>query len=307
MKSFGSDPEFMLISSTGKYVSAIRILPSDKNDPVLKKGHGFYWDNVLAECSILPSFSKSETIENFRTCFQEYAKLVNPYFLKTQASHTFPDKEMQDEGAKRAGCDPEFCTYTFMLHKPPPDIIETTNFRTCGGHIHLGDDEGCVISGDQETAILVRMLDLFLGIPSLFMDIDPTSAARRTLYGKAGRFRIKPYGIEYRSLGNFWLSSPKLVNFIYDVCEFTVDFVNNGHDGLWKFNSDLAIEQNHFKNTLSTDVYDSALLVKSINETNLDQAKTFMPLIKKYMPTRLFNQIERLTNTYDFYKEWNLK
>ena len=41
-------------------------------------------------------------------------------------------------------------------------------------------------------------------------------AKRRELYGKAGAYRVKPYGVEYRVLSNFWLKSPALMQWVYD-------------------------------------------------------------------------------------------
>jgi hypothetical protein len=57
-------------------------------------------------------------------------------------------------------------------------------------------------------AAIVRELDYYLGLPSLKWDTD---GRRRKLYGKAGAFRPKPYGLEYRVLSNKWLSDEKLI------------------------------------------------------------------------------------------------
>jgi hypothetical protein len=70
---------------------------------------------------------------------------------------------------------------------------------------------------------MIYLMDLFLGVPSIFMDTDKTAPRRRTLYGQAGRFRVKPYGMEYRSLSSFWLASPILVELIYDVSKFVLE------------------------------------------------------------------------------------
>jgi hypothetical protein len=39
---------------------------------------------------------------------------------------------------------------------------------------------------------------------------------RKQLYGKAGAFRPKPYGAEYRVLSNFWVFDTKLTGWVYD-------------------------------------------------------------------------------------------
>lgn len=71
-------------------------------------------------------------------------------------------------------------------------------------HIHIGYD-----NPDEETNLaIIKTLDLFLGIPSIILDKD---TKRRELYGKAGCFRHKKYGVEYRTLSSFWLSSPVLI------------------------------------------------------------------------------------------------
>jgi hypothetical protein len=50
----------------------------------------------------------------------------------------------------------------------------------------------------------VKQLDWYLGGWSLKHDSDPT---RRTLYGRAGACRLKSYGVEYRVLSNFWMTT----------------------------------------------------------------------------------------------------
>ena len=56
-------------------------------------------------------------------------------------------------------------------------------------------------------------MDYAIGVPSVLIDSDK---ARRRLYGKAGSMRHKPYGVEYRTLSNFWLNSDELTSWVYD-------------------------------------------------------------------------------------------
>jgi hypothetical protein len=80
--------------------------------------------------------------------------------------------------------------------------------RVAAGHVHVGWTEDANILDARHLRHcrdLVKQFDWFLGAWSIRHDKDLT---RRKLYGKAGSYRPKPYGMEYRTLSNFWISSP---------------------------------------------------------------------------------------------------
>src|SRR3546814_16551327 len=84
---------------------------------------------------------------------------------------------------------------------PPPDASQNPLMRCAGGHLHVGWTEGESLGSIQHVmncSDLVKQLDGYLGLGSLGKDKDKV---RRSLYGKAGACRIKPYGVEYREIG----------------------------------------------------------------------------------------------------------
>ena len=88
-------------------------------------------------------------------------------------------------------------------------------------HIHVGyKDPDVDVSID-----LIRAMDLFLGVPSVFMDPD---TERRKMYGKAGDYRLKGYGVEYRVLSGYFLGSNELLSWLWDATQKAIDFVNAG-------------------------------------------------------------------------------
>ena len=101
---------------------------------------------------------------------------------------------------------PDFNAWEGNLN-PPPDTSANPRTRCAGGHLHVGwtkDADLSDISHILNGRDLVKQLDYYLGAWSLQKDGDPT---RRSLYGKAGACRFKPYGVEYRVLSNFWVST----------------------------------------------------------------------------------------------------
>lgn len=317
--SFGSDPEFMLKKGS-KYISAIDVVEGDIVNRIERSGHQFYWDNVLAECAIKPSFSKEEAVANFQEALKIYAEIVAPCKLTIQASQEYPKEALEDERARNAGCKFDTCAYLCKDMKDADsarDAIKNSSLRTCGGHIHLGQSEGVLDGAGPEPIIAVFLMDLFLGIPSLFISKDPTASRRRGIYGQAGRYRSKPYGFEYRSLDNFWLASPTLLELIYDVCNFVVERVEgNDWQGMWSFDEEMYWD-------MKSDGLDPGpsfmlrgfepdykfKIKKCIDESNKETAKEFLEWTQDIMAPSLFRRLEKAMNRktpYNFYKEWSL-
>lgn len=300
--SMGSDPEFMLVDKDGKYRSAIEVIHGTKKRPVtLKGGHLTFWDNVLAECCPKYGKTKEEVIENFRECFQGLASLVAPLRLTPQASNTYPKEECKHPGALEFGCEPELNAYE-MRTILPPDGATGSTFRSGGGHIHIGHLTGDEYPLKDQTDVgkwwVARYMDWFVGLPSLVMDNDPTSQARRKLYGGAGNLRMKPYGIEYRTLSVFWLRSPELVSAIWDLTERCIDFVQtsseeaqNALEALW-------------------EKHQAHIRVAIDNGDQKEGLKLLGQVAKQCdIPSDLIKHIRKLGEVKDwnFYEEWKLK
>jgi hypothetical protein len=212
--TFGCDSEFIL-TLDGVYKSAIPVLKGNREKREKFNGHEIFHDNVLAEVAIKYGHSREQVVENFRSALTWLSSKVNPCKLTLEASADYPKKELNDPAAKEAGCDEETDAYTRKTIKSQENAIKTTPFRTAGGHIHLGG--AAVLQNSIKVKLVVYALDLFVGIPSLFLDNNIFAAERRKMYGKAGSYREKPYGLEYRVLGPFWLRSPDTVRLIYDL------------------------------------------------------------------------------------------
>ena len=306
MLTFGTDPEF-LITENGVGKSAIDVIGRGIENPIEIDGARFYYDNVLAECTVVPGKTKDESIENIRHSLRLFSEIVSPYCLEVRSSYEFDPKELDNPIAKLIGCSPESDSYTMMTAKPPKSEFINNTLRSAGGHVHLGND---LLKDKQDPRVVfsIYMLDLFVGIPSLFLDNTPESKARRTLYGKAGRFRDKPYGVEYRSLSNFWLKSPSLTDLIYDLCEFTVEFVGSDRmKDYWTFNKDKWFDTEDFPSSIDPH-YDYNKVRNAIDNSNTELAKSSMPLLKKELPKKLFDRICDSSNikVKSLKEEWSL-
>lgn len=318
--TFSSDPEFMIADKKNNYKSAIGIVPGSNHRRFCIPPHEFFYDNVLAECAIHYGESKEEVIHNFRDCFKKYADLIAPYKLVPKASCLYPKEELQSRAALEVGCNPETCAYTFQDFQKDECLFANTQLRTAGGHIHLGNSIIDQYSDCQKNyynrLFLVRMLDLFLAIPFVQINNDASEKMRKQIYGQAGRYREKPYGIEYRTLGNFWLSSPKLVSLVYDICEFSLNFIyDERHYELWSVDfesleNDANWESEDFNvvNCHQCHAYNSNDLRAIISNMDKKQSNEFLKIIKKQMPNKLYASIIEAFNgtKYNFYKEWKL-
>lgn len=213
----GSDPELWVRDKrTGLIVSAHNLIPGTKTEPFKVNKGAIQVDGVAAEFNTDPAADVNTFISNLQTVQGELqTKLGGNYELVSQPTAVF-EKGYWDslpEATKELGCNPDFNAWTGEVNPAPNG--ESTTMRTASGHIHIGWEENVNPQDPmhfEDCRTVVKQLDYYLGVYSVLWDPDNT---RRQLYGKAGAFRPKPYGVEYRTMSNVWLRSPKLQAWVF--------------------------------------------------------------------------------------------
>lgn len=206
---FGCDPELFVRDSGGRLVSAAGLLPGTKEEPYPVEFGAVQVDGMAAEFNIDPVDNFSDFNRNVgKVLATMESMLPKGYTLDAISSATFEQEVFDNapDDAKQLGCSPDFNAWTGKVN-PPPSDPENPLMRCAAGHLHIGWTEDQDLSDTQHLMNcrdLVKQLDWYLGAWSTKLDPDPT---RRRLYGRAGACRYKSYGVEYRVLSNFWVTT----------------------------------------------------------------------------------------------------
>ena len=144
-------------------------------------------------------------------------------------------------------CDPDYNVYT-ECENPKPEG-ERGNLRSCGFHLHIGYPNPNI----DTSLLLIKYLDLCVGVPSVLFDKD---TRRRSLYGKAGSFRLQPHGCEYRVLSGAMYSTDDRIRIVWSGIMKALSFFEH-----------------------RVNLPDSNLVQRAINENDEEVAKL---LINKY-------------------------
>lgn len=214
--SIGADPELFIVNSkNNKVISAIGIIPGEKGNPYraddMPDGFGLEIDNILAEFNIPPCFCKEDfvrSIEYMKDYIDKFVKKINSDLtISCSASRIVTKDQLNSPEALLFGCSPDYNVYT-ESENPKPEG-ESTNIRSAGFHIHLGYANHNITT----SLSLVKYLDIYVGLPSIIRDRDKR---RRSLYGKAGSFRLTDYGVEWRVLSSAMMKDTETIAFVYD-------------------------------------------------------------------------------------------
>lgn len=213
--TIGADPE-VFVSKEGKFVSAHGMVEGTKEQPFPVNNGAVQVDGMALEFNIDPAKDEEEFRDNVNSVLKQLSDMVPEYDLEAVPVAEFGQEVMDStpREAKEMGCDPDFNAWEGGAVNPKPD--GEVDFRTGAGHVHIGWTQDMDINDPghiQACIALVKQLDYYLGLPSLLFD---KCDKRRELYGEAGAFRVKPYGVEYRVLSNAWLKSDVRVSFIYN-------------------------------------------------------------------------------------------
>ncbi len=211
----GQDTELFL-KSGDTFLSAYGVIPGNKANPYPVKRGAVQVDGMALEFNTLPAKSFNQFKMNINTVLSRLQDMIpdNCEITVCPTAHFDAEYlESQPLEAKVLGCDPDYNAYTEEMNEPP---TPHPTMRTAAGHVHIGWTENKDVNDPRHISdciVFAKQLDYYLGVPSLFHDEDQE---RRQMYGQAGAFRPKPYGIEYRVLSNYWITKEEFMKEVFD-------------------------------------------------------------------------------------------
>ena len=224
--SIGTDVEWLLYNEKERTpVVACGLVGGTKEAPLdLGLGYAVQEDNVMVEWNTPPAtrwdvfyHNVSEAIQTVKTHVK--ATVGAEYTIKPIPEWEFSPLDLESPQARTFGCDPDYDAYLGGAQRPDGAMGVLGNYRTCGGHIHLGGDFQCP---DFVAALFAEYYIGVLGC--LPMD---HSTMRSKWYGQPGIFRSKPYGIEYRTPSNAWTGDSNSIEYIAMYGHRCAEFLTN--------------------------------------------------------------------------------
>jgi hypothetical protein len=218
--TIGTDIEYF-IKKGDSFISGIPYIEGTKHSPTwLPCGGNVQRDNVAVEFATAPRRTEKAFLNQIGMCVKG-VKAILPQGLRLIADQAadFDAEELDHPEAKAFGCEPDFNAWLADLHtcSRPPDAADGS-LRSCGAHVHVGYVEksgNSFLKQLEGKKRMIRMMDATLGLWSTLVDNSNSALLRKTLYGKAGSFRPTSYGVEYRTLSNFWAKHPMLQRCVY--------------------------------------------------------------------------------------------
>lgn len=230
MYTIGADMELFVKGPNG-FANMFDILPGSKKIPHRVKKGIVHPDGMAAEFGIDPVDNFDDFWDNLETVRTELHNMLGKDFQFMEDMSIKFDREWmetQNHQSLQLGCEPDFNAYEGgRANRPPPACLSV---RCVGGHIHIG---GLPVNqfGDEEHIELccrvAKLLDEQVGVYSVLWDKDKR---RRKMYGKAGAFRPKFYGLEWRVLSSAWTFTKGRAEFVFEGVERALNLLNTDYE-----------------------------------------------------------------------------
>jgi len=239
--TLGADPEMFVFSG-------VKLIPAYEFLSPKETGATQFWDGFQAEWKYDHRGTHCQnnlvmyTRENLMA-LDAKAKVYNPNARLTLANVVrVPQVTLNTARPEHVelGCQSSYNVYR-MKGKPEYDPRKL-QYRFAGGHMHFGTWTNARPCYEK----IVKTLDSILGVWAVGVARDMDNPVRRQYYGLAGEFR-KPkyeggYGVEYRTLSNFWLASPAIMQLTWDIGRMCVRLGASRYGKLWAGNEQETIE-----------------------------------------------------------------
>lgn len=207
--TIGADIEFFLVDENGAMVSAEGLIGGTKENPLPVTDGALQEDGLLCEINIDPLELVPENCDEFIrriTSVMSQASELTGYKLVASPTMRVPVELQKTRAFQVLGCDRDRNLYSGTLNKMPS---ARATYRTTGGHIHIGHDD----KSPKNLSRFIMALDKLA-----YNNYSGGSEwERRQLYGSYGSFRIKPYGVEVRTLSSTWTRTEEEMRRVFNL------------------------------------------------------------------------------------------
>ena len=266
----GTDVEWFLTDNKGELVPCIGIVGGTKTKPLPLisglSGYTLQEDNVALEWGIPPAKDRLSFVYSCLRAREEIERKLRPQnlFPLVSPSVRFTKEQLNHPQAQLIGCETDFNVWEREENEIPVFLDDLETLRTGGGHVHISykiDGRPPRFPQDLEIAeIIIMGADLFMGVTSILLDQD---RERRRIYGKAGAFRPKPYGVEYRTMSNFWTQSASAIEWVWNSIESLFTFISKVSYDQKQMHGYFVDQKNKIVHTINTGDVISAHQIRS--------------------------------------------
>lgn len=217
--TLGADPEFFILDERIMEVIPAMEVGGTKEAPIpmdgMADGFNYHRDNVMIEFGIPPQKNPRDLAMAIGAGIDYINNNVCRNLPETEGYgavyynadlYHFDDEDLDDPRAQEFGCEPDQDAYEGGQQRVTADNL-MGNHRTAGGHVHIGSDVGF----NCPNFIVALLCDAYVGYRE--PTIRKNQGQGYLWYRKPGIYRDKPYGIEYRTLSNYWtFSGTRIMN-----------------------------------------------------------------------------------------------
>lgn len=288
----GADPEVFVINEEMEIQNALDVLPNSKKRPVKVDDFKLFYDNIAVEFNFSPVNTEDAFVSKITNGINCILKSISPYKISLQAYTEIDKKKIKGKNVYQIDCRPDLNAYTLSYNKTNRRSFKELGQRSCGGHIHIGGYNDEVVCDPILKPVYVYMLDLFLALPCVLMANTVDEYKRRVIHGKAGTYRTKAYGLEYRTLSSFWLRDQETIRLVFKLVEFVNEFMENG-----SWNKFWHVDENKInsktKSAYNCFGYDLNQVQLAINECDYNVALKHYKLVTRFLPDNIIGKIEK--------------